>query len=47
LYGHSWEIDELGIWSDLHEMLDHVSHCKGVTYLTNGQLLSLLKDKRA
>jgi peptidoglycan/xylan/chitin deacetylase (PgdA/CDA1 family) len=42
LYGHSWEIDELGIWGDLHEMLDHVSHRKEVSYLTNGQLLSLV-----
>jgi len=40
LYGHSREIDELGIWSDLREVLEHVSHCKGVSYLTNGQLLS-------
>jgi hypothetical protein len=47
LYGHSWEIDELAIWDELREMLDHVSHFKGVTYLTNGQLLSLLKDKQA
>ena len=42
LYGHSWEIDEMGIWDDLHEMLDHVSHHSNVTYLTNGQLLSLV-----
>jgi peptidoglycan-N-acetylglucosamine deacetylase len=42
LYGHSWEIDELGIWGDLREILDHVSHRKGVTYVTNSQLLSLL-----
>jgi len=41
LYGHSWEIDDLAIWGDLREMLDHVSHHKGVTYVTNGQLLSL------
>jgi peptidoglycan/xylan/chitin deacetylase (PgdA/CDA1 family) len=45
LYGHSWEIDELGMWRDVHEMLDYVAHGKGVTYLTNGQLLSLLRDK--
>jgi len=28
----------LEIWGDLGEMLDHVSHHKGVTYVTNGQL---------
>jgi hypothetical protein len=38
LYGHSWEIEELGIWDDLLEMLDYVSHHSNVTYLTNGQL---------
>jgi peptidoglycan/xylan/chitin deacetylase (PgdA/CDA1 family) len=42
LYGHSWEIDDLAIWGDLREMLDHVSHHKDVTYVTNGQLCSLL-----
>lgn len=42
LYGHSWEIDELGIWADLRDMLDHVSHREGVTYITNGRLLSLV-----
>ena len=42
LYGHSWEIDQLGIWDDLEEMLDYVSHHEGVIYATNSQLLSLL-----
>jgi peptidoglycan-N-acetylglucosamine deacetylase len=41
LYGHSWEIDELGIWDDLREMLDYVSGHHHVIYVTNGQLLSL------
>jgi hypothetical protein len=45
LYGHSWEIEELGIWDDLGEMLDHVSNRKGVTYVTNGRLLSLLNGR--
>lgn len=43
LYGHSWEIDDLAIWSDLRKMLDHVSHHEDVTYATNGELISLLK----
>jgi peptidoglycan/xylan/chitin deacetylase (PgdA/CDA1 family) len=42
LYGHSWEIDQLGLWDDLEEMLDHVSHHSNVIYVTNGQLLSPL-----
>lgn len=43
LYGHSWEIEELGIWDDLQEMLDYVSNRQGVTYATNGRLLSLVQ----
>jgi hypothetical protein len=43
LYGHSWEIDDLGLWDELSEMLDHVSHRSNVIYLTNGELLSLVK----
>jgi len=39
LYGHSWEIDELNLWSDLRELLDYISHRKGVRYLSNGQLV--------
>jgi len=40
LYGHSWEIDELGIWNELRQMLDYVAHRKNVTYLTNGDLVA-------
>jgi peptidoglycan-N-acetylglucosamine deacetylase len=43
LYGHSWEIEQLGIWADLQEMLDYVNNHAGVIYATNGQLLRLLK----
>ena len=43
LYGHSWEIEELGMWPDLQEMLDYVANREGVTYITNLQLLPLLK----
>jgi len=39
LYGHSWEIDEMGIWNELREMLDYVSGRKGVMYLSNGELV--------
>ena len=39
LYGHSWEIEQLGLWDHLAELLDHVSGRKEVTYLSNGELL--------
>jgi hypothetical protein len=39
LYGHSWEIEELNLWDGLREVLDHVSHRRGIRYLNNGQLV--------
>jgi hypothetical protein len=44
LYGHSWEIEQLDIWADLREILDYVAHHKDVSYVTNGQLLSLVNE---
>jgi peptidoglycan-N-acetylglucosamine deacetylase len=39
IYGHSWEIDELGLWNNLKHVLDYVCSKKNVLYLTNGELL--------
>jgi peptidoglycan-N-acetylglucosamine deacetylase len=44
LYGHPWEIEKLGLWPQLIEMLEYVGHRSGVQYVTNGQLLALVKD---
>jgi peptidoglycan/xylan/chitin deacetylase (PgdA/CDA1 family) len=44
LYGHSWEIEDLEMWDQLREMLDHVSRREGVLYLTNGQSISRLSE---
>lgn len=41
LYGHSWEIEELGLWRGLEEMLDYVCKREGVTYVSNGKLIPL------
>ena len=41
LYGHSWEVNQLQMWGDLRNMLDYVSHRKGVIYATNGQMNAL------
>ena len=41
LWGHSWEIDELGLWSDLEAMLDYVGKREGVTYIPNWELIPL------
>lgn len=35
LYGHSWEIEELGLWTGLAELLDYVRGRQGIHYATN------------
>jgi peptidoglycan/xylan/chitin deacetylase (PgdA/CDA1 family) len=40
IYGHSWEIEELGLWNGLAELLDYVSHRQGVSYMANSGLVS-------
>ena len=42
LYGHSWQIEEMELWDDLKEMLDYVSHRRGVAYMPNRDILKLL-----
>jgi hypothetical protein len=39
LWGHSWEIEELGLWKDLEEMLDYVRKREGVSYIPNWELI--------
>jgi peptidoglycan-N-acetylglucosamine deacetylase len=39
LYGHSWEIEQLGLWQDLGRLLDYVARRPGVTYVPNGELV--------
>lgn len=46
LYGHSWEIEELGLWTQLEEMFAYVGNRGGVQYVTNGQLLGLMSSSR-
>jgi peptidoglycan/xylan/chitin deacetylase (PgdA/CDA1 family) len=45
LYGHSWQIEELGLWDELKEMLDYVSGREGVRYVTNAEVLDFLPQK--
>jgi len=45
LYGHSWEIDELGLWDDLEEVLNYVAHRGDVLYLPNGKALEYRTSK--
>lgn len=39
LYGHSWEVQELGLWKELGDVLEYVSNRPGVQYVTNAQLI--------
>jgi peptidoglycan/xylan/chitin deacetylase (PgdA/CDA1 family) len=41
LYGHSWEIDDLGLWSQLEALLDYVARRRHVIYVANSQALAL------
>jgi hypothetical protein len=45
LYGHSWEIEELGLWGELLEMLDYVAHRPDVIYASNGEVIDLMRKK--
>lgn len=42
LYGHSWEIDNRDLWTELKEILDYVCKRKGVIYVPNWKLLQFL-----
>lgn len=39
LYGHSWEIEKLGLWDGLRELLDYVARRDAVRYVPNCALL--------
>jgi peptidoglycan-N-acetylglucosamine deacetylase len=45
LYGHSWEIEERGLWNGLRELLDYVRGWPGVVYANNRQTLQLLNQQ--
>lgn len=44
LYGHSWEVERLGLWNALRDVVEYVSGHDGVQYLSNGDLVSLHED---
>jgi peptidoglycan/xylan/chitin deacetylase (PgdA/CDA1 family) len=39
LYGHSWELEELGLWDQLQELFSYVADRPGVVYATNSKAL--------
>ncbi len=47
LYGHSREIEELGLWNGLGEILDYVGKRKDVLYIPNCELIRFLSPQAA
>ena len=45
LFGHAWQIQELGLWNDLKEILDYVCGRDGVVYVANSGVLSFLPER--
>ncbi len=45
LYGHSREVEELGLWRDLGEIMDYVCKRKDVMYVPNCELIRLLTPR--
>ncbi len=39
LYGHSWELEELGLWDQVRELFRYVADRPGVIYATNSKAL--------
>jgi len=39
LHGHSWEVERLGLWEDLGEILNYVGRRDGVSYVKNCALV--------
>jgi peptidoglycan/xylan/chitin deacetylase (PgdA/CDA1 family) len=39
LCGHSWEVERLGLWDDLREILDYVGRRENVSYVPNSSLV--------
>lgn len=45
IWGHSWEIEELGLWVELEEIMSHISEFKNVVRLTNGEIISYMEKQ--
>lgn len=45
LYGHSWEVNDLQLWTELAEIFAYVAGRPGVLYLPNSKILGLLPQE--
>lgn len=39
VWGHSWEMDADGLWNKFDELLAYIGNRRGVTYVTNAQVM--------
>jgi len=44
IWGHSWEIEEFGLWGLLEAVFSRVANQRGVLYLTNSQTLEAMRQ---
>jgi peptidoglycan/xylan/chitin deacetylase (PgdA/CDA1 family) len=44
IYGHSWELEELGLWDELQELFSYVADRPNVIYATNSKALELAAE---
>lgn len=47
IYGHSAEFEENNAWDKLERVLSYISNSEGTQYLTNGNILQLLRNQIA
>ena len=39
IWGHSWEIEEFQLWSELESIVSHIAQFKNILHLTNGDIV--------
>ncbi len=44
IYGHSWELEELGLWDQLEALFSYVADRPNVIYATNSKVLELAAE---
>jgi len=45
IWGHSWEVEQRGLWTELENMLKRISDCGSLLSVTNSQVLEVVEQK--
>lgn len=45
LWGHSWEVEQHGMWQQMEEVFRHIANREHVRYVTNGELIDELRSQ--